>query len=49
MLPLTRKERRKYLAALKEKNASREHIASDLAGLLLRKGINEQVVNAKAP
>jgi len=49
MLPLTRKERRKYLAALKEKNASGEHIASDPAGLLLRKGRKDQAVNAEAP
>jgi len=49
MMPLTGKERRKYLAALKEKNASGEHIASDPAGLLLRKGKKDQVVVVKAP
>jgi len=37
-MPLTRKERRKYLASLKEKNAAGEHIASDPAGLLLQRG-----------
>jgi len=41
-MPLTGKERRKYLAALKEKNASGEHIASDPAGLLLRKEKKDQ-------
>jgi len=41
-MPLTAKERRKYLAALKEKNASGEHIANDLASLLLRKGKKDQ-------
>jgi len=41
-MPLTGKERRKYLAALKEKNASGEHIASNPAGLLLRKGKKDQ-------
>jgi len=49
MLPLTGKEGRKYLAALKEKNALGEHIASDPAGLLLRKGKKDQAVNAEAP
>ena len=38
MMPLTGKERRKYLAALKEKNVVRDHIASDPAGLLLQRG-----------
>ncbi|KEH15510.1 hypothetical protein MTR_0909s0020 [Medicago truncatula] len=42
MLPLTGKERRKYLEALKEKNASAEHIASDPAGVLLRKGAKKK-------
>jgi len=49
MLPLTRKERRKYLATLKEKNASGEYIASDPASLLLRKGKKDQAVNAEVP
>ena len=49
MLPLTGKERRKYLADLKEKNASGEHIASDPASLLLRKGRKDQAVNAETP
>lgn len=38
MMPLTGKERRKYLEALKENNASGEHIKSDPTGVLLRKG-----------
>ena len=49
MMPLIGKERRKYLAALKEKNASGEHIASDPASLLLRKGKKDQGVVAEAP
>jgi len=48
-MPLTGKERRKYLAALKEKNASGEHIASDPAGLLLRKGKKDQGVVGEIP
>ncbi|KEH26360.1 hypothetical protein MTR_6g053030 [Medicago truncatula] len=42
MLPLSRKERRKYLEALKEKHASGEHIASDPAGIILRKGAKKR-------
>jgi len=41
-MPLTGKERRKYLEALKEKNVAGEHISSDPAGLLLRKGKKDQ-------
>jgi len=47
-MPLTGKDRRKYLAALKEKNASGEHIASDPAGLLLRKGKKDQGASREA-
>ncbi|KEH25779.1 hypothetical protein MTR_6g034305 [Medicago truncatula] len=42
MLPLSGKERRKYLEALKAKNASGEHIASDPAGVVLRKGAKKR-------
>jgi len=49
MMPLTGKERRKYLAALKEKNASGEHISSDPAGLLLRKGKKDQGAAGETP
>ena len=42
MMPLTGKERRKYLEALKEKNVGGEHISSVPVGLLLRKGKKEQ-------
>jgi len=49
MMPLAGKERRKYLAALKEKNASGEHIASDPANLLSRKRKKDQGVAAEAP
>lgn len=42
MLPLSGKERRKYLEALKEKNASGEHIASDPAGVILRKAARKR-------
>ncbi|RHN51953.1 hypothetical protein MtrunA17_Chr6g0474931 [Medicago truncatula] len=42
MLPLSGKERRKYLEVLKEKNASGEHIVSDLAGVLLSKGAKKK-------
>ncbi|KEH16385.1 hypothetical protein MTR_0202s0040 [Medicago truncatula] len=42
MLPLSGKERRKYLEALKEKRASGEHIASDPAGVILRKGAKKR-------
>jgi len=49
MMPLTGKERRKYLAALKEKNASGGHIASDPTDLLPRRGKKDQGVAAEAP
>ncbi|AES76998.2 hypothetical protein MTR_6g090350 [Medicago truncatula] len=42
MLPLSGKERRKYLEALKEKHASGEHISSDPAGVILRKGAKKR-------
>ncbi|AES70118.2 hypothetical protein MTR_3g048220 [Medicago truncatula] len=42
MLPLSGKERRKYLEALKEKNASGEHISCDPAGVILRKGAKKR-------
>jgi len=48
-MSLTGKERRKYLAALKEKNASGEHIASDPADLLLRKGKKDQGAARETP
>ncbi|RHN51389.1 hypothetical protein MtrunA17_Chr6g0468031 [Medicago truncatula] len=48
-LPLSGKERRKYLEALKEKHASGEHISSDPAGVILRKGTKkrENVANSE--
>jgi len=49
MMPLTGKERRKYLAALKEKNALGEHIASDPAGLLLQKRKKDQGAVGETP
>ncbi|RHN51914.1 hypothetical protein MtrunA17_Chr6g0474441 [Medicago truncatula] len=42
MLPLSGKERRKYLEALKEKHASGEHISSDPAGVILCKGTKKR-------
>jgi len=48
-MSLTGKERRKYLAALKEKNASGRHIASDPDGLLLRKGKKDQGSAGETP
>lgn len=42
MLPLSGKERRKYLEALKEKNASGEHISSDPSGVILRKAARKR-------
>ncbi|RHN65804.1 hypothetical protein MtrunA17_Chr3g0083951 [Medicago truncatula] len=42
MLPLSGKERRKYLEALKEKHASGEHISSDPVGVILRKGAKKR-------
>jgi len=49
MLPLTGKERKKYLAALKEKNDAGEHIVSDPSDLLLRKGKKDQSAIAETP
>jgi len=49
MFPLTGKERMKYLAALKEKNASGEHIASDRVGLLHCKGKRDQGAMSETP
>jgi len=48
-MPLTGKERRKYLEPLKEKNAGGEHISSDPAGLLLRKRKKEQGTAVETP
>lgn len=42
MLPLSGKERRKYLEALKEKHASGEHISTDPTGVILRKGTKKR-------
>jgi len=43
------KERRKYLEALKEKNAGGRHISGDPAGLLLRKGKKDQGTAGEMP
>ena len=48
-MPLIGKERQKYLAALKEKNAAGGHIISDPAGLLLRRGKRDQSAFSKTP
>ena len=49
MMPLTGKERRKYLVALKEKNAVGEHIVSDPAGLQLRRGKRDHSAASETP